>query len=976
MKTMRKYLVTLLLALFAGGFAHAAMVGKVNFLTATGGDFPVSGQEKGWTSTSPEETNTGVIGVPPYIEVSPDYIKMPKGVVKAVIERASPDGTENRKAVESFLSLLDANGYSFYTVGVLWEDVYGNGGGTTLMFYGSDQYSAVNLGRRVAPGEKLEIVFAWNAGTPINKIYVNKVPVPVNYGQNQVFKNNVTGTPFSRVVAPAAKMLVGAEVYTGPAPGSVRYWSPLNDTVLWKMEFHDAIDSVWDTTPPEAVARIMAEEGYGAEIKLGWTASTSSDVASYEVYRGEKAGPDLAGQPFETTSLLEISDTKVVPGLEYSYSVVAVDRSGNRSAPSETVKLVAPAGDGPAITEVTTDPLEKPMRPGQDVIFTVKGQTRAKGEIEITGLNRKIQLVEDGRTGVYRGLYTVQKEDVAASTAGYQLVAHLTDDYGASKYAGPNLYIVGQDIIDDLTPPAISLVDHDGTKTAGFSGHMVAGNTLNVTMEGEPGCSAVFRLVGITGPQKMTEQKPGIYKGSYTLSWIDKGGNVGVEATLADLAGNEAKAMAASTVSIDTRVRLFVSIADALLPADKKSQTRLLIKAADANGNDVKGHELMLKLSTTEEYTGVVGGGMVENRFASKDDEDDLEVKWGGVTDTFGEVRATYTAGFAAKTALIVVKDLTTGDIGTGWLNTYVASTVAIQLIPANAREAANQAVIRMSATPGWLTADGRSKARVRAWVAASDGTPIKGERVSFEVAGNNGSIKTIRGVTDDKGMVEADYRAGTAAGFVTVLATALNEEVTSSIQIELRADAPAKIGLVASAISLPADGRSTSSLRAVVTDINDNPNKKVPVAFNILEGSGTVKADSGITDDRGIITAKYTAGRSVGTDIVEARHTSRAPTEEELRRVYGTIFVPRLEENMERERVRVEEWYFEPGTLVQKGDVLVKLTVGDRVYSLNSPVKGIVKYKVRYKKDYVEMGDSIGYVEIDPEVWKTEYAK
>ena len=45
----------------------------------------------------------------------------------------------------------------------------------------------------------------------------------------------------------------------------------------------------------------------------------------------------------------------------------------------------------------------------------------------------------------------------------------------------------------------------------------------------------------------------------------------------------------------------------------------------------------------------------------------------------FGEIAATYTAGFAAKTALIIVKDLTTGDVGAGWLNTYVASTVAIQ---------------------------------------------------------------------------------------------------------------------------------------------------------------------------------------------------------------------------------------------------------------------------------------------------------
>ena len=147
-------------------------------------------------------------------------------------------------------------------------------------------------------------------------------------------------------------------------------------------------------------------------------------------------------------------------------------------------------------------------------------------------------------------------------------------------------------------------------------------------------------------------------------------------------------------------------------------------------------------LSTTEDYTGVVGGGDIEGQRATQDDEDNIEVRWGGITDAFGEIAATYTAGFAAKTALIIAKDLTTGDVGCGWLNTYIASTIAIELTPTTLKGATDLAVLRLTADPKKLTADGRSTSRIRAYLTEFNGNPIEGARIAFNLGNDNFDAK------------------------------------------------------------------------------------------------------------------------------------------------------------------------------------------------------------------------------------------
>ncbi|MDF1552800.1 MAG: invasin domain 3-containing protein, partial [Deferrisomatales bacterium] len=222
----------------------------------------------------------------------------------------------------------------------------------------------------------------------------------------------------------------------------------------------------------------------------------------------------------------------------------------------------------------------------------------------------------------------------------------------------------------------------------------------------------------------------------------------------------------------------------------------------------------------------------------------------------------------------------------------------------------------------------------------------------------------------------QAEYRAGTVIGTVMVTAASTDYAVTAAVQITLKSDAPAKIDLVADAVTLPADGNSTAEVAFRVTDIHDNPNDAVPVTLTLLDGSGDLSASALLTDRNGQGTITFTAGRSAGQAVIEARHTSRAPTADELRRIYGTVFVPRLVERQERERIKVTEWLAEAGDDVVKGQPLVVLEMRDASWTLAAPASGVFVREVKHRRDRVELGDTLGYVEIDMEVWADQYTE
>jgi hypothetical protein len=526
--------------------------------------------------------------------------------------------------------------------------------------------------------------------------------------------------------------------------------------------------------------------------------------------------------------------------------------------------------------------------------------------------------------------------------------------------------------------PVIASVDHDAARVAGFSGKLVAGDTLRVSMEGTPGASGTFSIAhypdfdrrilldwrgwgvyleektfyekgevnlrdvegyrvyvgtapfdpltaGLAPVQELevgeqshllenleidtpyyaavvavmrdgtlrsvlapivdlplVETEPGVYSGTWTAGYPDRYaraavvGRLGSGASAATMVGTKAFA-------VDPALLIEVVTSPSVLKADERSTAKVTVTVTDANGNPVSRHKVKFVLATTSQYTGVVGGGAFADQVGGAVQESAF-----GQTDLFGRLTVTYVAGFAAKTAIIVARDMLSNDTGAGFVKSFLQATAQLELEPV-AKTAAMDAgyEIVVTSSDEWLTADGRSQARITARVALA-GQPVEGHKVNFAISGGTGSVRSVKDTTDKSGEARAVYTAGRTVGTVLVTATDATVGISGSVPIELRSDAPAKIAVTVDPEKLPADGSSRAEVRVLVTDINDNPNDNVEVEYLLASGSGRIRDDRGVTDRHGESASVYTAGSSAGIVTFEITVRSPVPTEAETAKARG----------------------------------------------------------------------------------------
>jgi hypothetical protein len=377
--------------------------------------------------------------------------------------------------------------------------------------------------------------------------------------------------------------------------------------------------------------------------------------------------------------------------------------------------------------------------------------------------------------------------------------------------------------------------------------------------------------------QPMIETAPGIYAGTYQAGWQDRYPRAVVVGRL-EHGGVASTLVNTNTLAIDSGLTIAVAAEPNELKADEVSKAKVSVTVTDANGNPVSGHKMKFVLATTSQYTGVVGGGefagqvggtISENRF--------LE------TDLFGKVEVTYVAGFAAKTAVIVARDMLSNSTGSGWIKTYIQATAQLELEPVRNTAAMDAGyTITVTSSDEWLTADGKSQARITARVTLNN-QPVEGHRVDFSVSSGAGSIRTVKDTTDRNGEARAVFTAGKKIGIVLITATDTTAGISGTVAIELRSDAPAKIVIKLDPEKLPADGSSRAELSVLVTDINDNPNDNTEVEYAIASGGGKLRYDKGLTDRSGENANEYTAGSTAGTVTFNITVRSTVPTEDEL---------------------------------------------------------------------------------------------
>lgn len=374
----------------------------------------------------------------------------------------------------------------------------------------------------------------------------------------------------------------------------------------------------------------------------------------------------------------------------------------------------------------------------------------------------------------------------------------------------------------------------------------------------------------------LAETAPGVYAGGYTVTYADR---IPRGIVIGHLVKGDAFASLAAVelVAVDPALTVAVASSEEVLRADEKSSAKITVTLTDANGDAVPDHEVKFLLATTSQYTGVVGGGAFAEQVGGA-----MKGNAFGRTDLFGRLTATYVAGFAAKTAIVVVRDMASNSTGAAIVRTYIQATASLELEPVQVSALAEGYEIAVTSSDDWLTADGRSEARITARVTYG-GEPVQGHGIKFGISAGGGSIRTVRANTDERGEARAVYTAGTKIGVVTVTATDVEVNITGSVQIELRSDAPAKIAIKVDPEKLPADGRSRADLAVTVTDINDNPNDGVEVEYAITQGGGELDEPTSVTGRNGETTNAYTAGSAPGTVTISLTVRSSVPTEEEL---------------------------------------------------------------------------------------------
>jgi chitodextrinase len=145
----------------------------------------------------------------------------------------------------------------------------------------------------------------------------------------KIFRNGVqVGSSATTSFSDGTALPQTSYTYTVSAFDAAGNNSPLSDPA--------PVTTPADTTPPSKPAGLGAAAAGSNQVDLAWTASTDDvGVASYEIRRD--------GTAIGTSPTASYSDTSVQPNTTYSYTVVAIDTAGNRSAGSDPATATTPA---------------------------------------------------------------------------------------------------------------------------------------------------------------------------------------------------------------------------------------------------------------------------------------------------------------------------------------------------------------------------------------------------------------------------------------------------------------------------------------------------------------------------------------------------------------------------------------------------------------------------------------------------------
>src|ERR1700675_1300709 len=190
--------------------------------------------------------------------------------------------------------------------------------------------------RCTADGSQYVVIVRWNG--PLNDFtYLSSISAPIGPGlhKGDGVMATAVGSTLTAYINGVKIVQVTDSTYSDGSPGMGFYnqgGTLANNSDYGFTSFTATDNLTSDALPPSSPVNLAANVISPSQISLTWSASTDNvAVVGYHVYRNSTQ--------IATTATATYSDTTVIPGVQYSYTVSAFDAAGNTSAQSSPVVI-------------------------------------------------------------------------------------------------------------------------------------------------------------------------------------------------------------------------------------------------------------------------------------------------------------------------------------------------------------------------------------------------------------------------------------------------------------------------------------------------------------------------------------------------------------------------------------------------------------------------------------------------------------
>jgi adhesin/invasin len=409
--------------------------------------------------------------------------------------------------------------------------------------------------------------------------------------------------------------------------------------------------------------------------------------------------------------------------------------------------------------------------------------------------------------------------------APYHTVGSNSDQGAVYAYRGTG---PAANVVVSLSPPSIT-ADGASTSTASATvtdadGNPVLGDAVAFTSTGAQGIGAV--TAGAT---------PGTYVA--TITSTKTAGPATITATDSSVSPS-VSGSATLTQTAGPATSLAVVLSPPSITADGMSTSTATATATDQHGNPVSGDAVSFT-STGAQHVGPVTAGI-----------------------TPGTYVATITSTTAAGSATITATD--------GSVSPSVSGSA---MLTQTAGPATSVSVVL---SPPSITANGASTSTATATVTDQHGNPVSGDAVAFTSTGAQGIGPVTAGATP--GTYVATITSTKTAGSVAITATdsSVSPSVSGTAMLTQTAGPATSVTVVLSPPSITANGSSTSTATATVTDAFGNPVSGDAVAFASTGAQGIGPVTAGATP--GTYVATITSTKTAGSAAITATDSSVSP--------------------------------------------------------------------------------------------------